>query len=110
MTQVEFSAQSRVGVLVVVSLFVIGVFVNGLRSEREYKEATAPAAAEPRVGINADALRAAGGSAGGNMVVDRGSCRSFPADPGKSLLHGVASAAVTIYFRCPMCMCVADPI
>lgn len=110
MVHVEFSPQSRVAVLVVVSLFVVAVFVNGLRSEREYKEATAPAAAEPRVGINADALRAAGGSAGGNMVVDRGSGRSFPADPGKSLLQGVESAGVTIDFGCRMGMCGADPI
>ena len=107
----EFPSWSRDAILAAVGVFAIAVIFNGLRAEREFKEATAtPAAAEPRVGVNADALRAAGAANAQNLVVDLGSGRSFPADSNKSLLQGIESAGVNIDFGCRMGMCGADPI
>lgn len=110
LTGFEFPAWSSHAFLLAVAIFALAVVFNGLRAEREFREATAPAAAEPRVSVDAGALRGAGLAVADNLVVDRGSGRNFPADPNKSLLQGIESAGVNIDFGCRMGMCGADPI
>ena len=110
LTGFDFPAWSSHACLAAVAIFALAVVFNGLRAELEFKQATAPAATEPRVTIDAGALRGAGLAEAENLVVDRGSGRNFPADPNKSLLQGIESAGVSIDFGCRMGMCGADPI
>lgn len=86
-----------------------GVIFKGLGAERLFEQLNAPAA--PKVGVQLGALRAAGAAAGDdNLVVDRGSGRSFVADAGRSLLEGIESAGIKIDYGCRLGMCGADPI
>ena len=105
-----FPAWSSHAFLFAVAIFALAVVFNGLRAELEFRQATAPAASEPRVTVDAGVLRGAGLADAENLVVDRGSGRNFPADPNKSLLQGIESVGVSIDFGCRMGMCGADPI
>lgn len=93
------------------ALLVAGrVAYLGLDLERAFARLSAPAE-EPQVGVELDALRAAGapGAAEG-MVSDRGSGRAFAAMPDRSLLEGLESAGVKIDYGCRMGTCGADPV
>lgn len=94
----------------VVALFVAGRIVfNGIGAERQFKELAT--SAEPKVGVQLGALREAVATASeGDLVVDRGSGRSFVAAPGRSLLEGIESAGVKFDYGCRMGMCGADPV
>jgi nitrite reductase (NADH) large subunit len=94
-----------------VAVFALAVTVNGLRAEADYRKETAATSNDaPRIGVDAATLRAATTAVTDNLVVDRGSGRSFPVDPAKSLLQGIESVGVAIDFGCRMGMCGADPI
>jgi len=94
-------------VLGVIALLAGSVLYNGLRAERAFAKIKS---AQPKVGVKTATIRAAGAAVADDLVVERSSGRSFPADPGRSLLEGIESAGLKMDFGCRMGVCGADPV
>ena len=94
-----------------VAVLAAAIMFNGLRLERAFAELnTGSGAAQPRVGVKTATIKAAGAAVVGDLVVEKRSGRSFPADPTRSLLDGIELAGIKIDFGCRMGMCGSDPI
>jgi NADPH-dependent 2,4-dienoyl-CoA reductase/sulfur reductase-like enzyme/ferredoxin len=101
----------RWAILTVIAALAGAVMYNGLRSEQAYAKIKS---AQPKVGVKAATIRAAGATTGAgadsDLVVERSSGRSFAAEPDRSLLEGIESAGLKIDFGCRMGVCGADPV
>src|SRR5262245_28609141 len=108
---VPFPAWSGSAVWTAIALVGAGVLAVGLLTEQDFKRvSSANGDARPAISVNANVLHAAGPVDADKLVLDRGTGRSFPVDPGQSLLEGIESVGVAMNFGCRMGMCGADPI
>lgn len=94
-----------------ISLLGVSVLIVGLLTERDFKRVSFTSAdVKQTINLNAKVLGAAAAVDAKDLVIDRGTDRSFPADPGQSLLEGIETLGVAMDFGCRMGMCGADPI
>ena len=110
LTGMSLPAWSGSAVWAAIALVGVGVMVVGLLAEQEFKRVSSTGNTGKLIGVDPKVLRAAGAVDAENLVLDRGSGRSFPADPGRSLLEGIELVGITMDFGCRMGMCGADPI
>src|SRR5262245_54402477 len=108
---VPFPAWSGSAVWTAIALIGAAVLLVGLLADQDCKRvSSANGEAAQVISVNANVLHAAGMVDAENLVLDRGTGRSFPVDPGQSLLEGIESVGVAMNFGCRMGMCGADPI